>query len=124
MNRVRAIVSTVTDSVLLEARDVGKTFEREGKKVSALRGLSLGLGAKEIVAIVGPSGCGKTTGLRLMAGLERPTSGLILSYSLPDTNKSKPISSFVFQKTILFPWRTTIENILLPVLYFVQLLYF
>src|SRR5262245_56730978 len=59
-------------AVILE--NVGKTY---ANGVPALEGLSLDVGDGELVVLVGPSGCGKTTTLRLIAGLEAPTSGTV-----------------------------------------------
>lgn len=104
--------STSTSSIVLEARDVSKIFGDKGEEVVALRDVNLNLRKAEIVSIVGPSGCGKTTLLRLLAQLQRPTEGSI--FLSPSAKKSRPTCSFVFQKTLLFPWRTAAENIFLP----------
>lgn len=61
------------------------------------------------ISLVGPSGCGKSTLLRLIAGLETKTAGEV---SLPDSLKDSV--SFVFQDPNLLPWRSTYENIRLP----------
>lgn len=87
-----------------------------------IEGLSKNFGAREVIAnlqleiptgsftaLVGPSGCGKSTLLRLMAGLEKPTSGS-LKY---DPHENDHIG-FVFQESQLLPWRSVAENILLP----------
>jgi NitT/TauT family transport system ATP-binding protein len=103
-----------TKHVILEARNVSKTFQNVGGETVALRNLSLSLKSGEIIGIVGPTGCGKTTAMRLLAQLEKPTSGLISLFPVPGKIDGRPSCSFVFQKTLLFPWRTTSENILLP----------
>lgn len=72
-----------------------------------LNDLSFDLPAGETLSIIGPSGCGKTTLLYLLAGLEKPTSGLVSS------RKPKRIA-FILQDYGLFPWKTVEENILLP----------
>ncbi|MNK96846.1 Aliphatic sulfonates import ATP-binding protein SsuB [compost metagenome] len=71
--------------------------------------LQLEIPSGSFTALVGPSGCGKSTLLRLMAGLEKPSSGS-LKY---DTNENDHIG-FVFQESQLLPWRSVAENILLP----------
>ena len=62
-------------SVVLEARNLAKTYDTGGSKVLALRGIDLAVRRGEFVAIRGPSGCGKSTLLNLLAGLDRPTAG-------------------------------------------------
>ena len=74
----------------------------------ALGPFSLSLEAGETVALIGPSGCGKSTALRLLAGLETPTSGRVtLSQAKGDT-------SVVFQSPTLMPWATAEANVALP----------
>lgn len=77
---------------------------------TALNGISFTVNAGEFVCIVGPSGCGKTTLLRLIAGLEQPTSGLI---KMDGKVVKGPGSDrgMIFQEYALFPWRTVVGNI-------------
>lgn len=78
----------------------------------AVSDISLTVGMGEFVSLVGPSGCGKSTLLRLMAGLDRPTSGLVDS---PAT-RAEPgqPTAFVFQDPTLMPWATVFDNVALP----------
>ncbi len=87
---------------------IGKRFD--GKQ--AIEGLSFQVHDSEFVAIVGPSGCGKSTTLRMVSGLEPPTSGTVRANG---TEVTKPIqnAAMVFQSPVLLPWRRTVENILL-----------
>jgi NitT/TauT family transport system ATP-binding protein len=64
----------------------------------------------EFVCLLGPSGCGKTTLLRLVAGLETPTEGVLFldGKKIEGVNKE---CGFVFQEYVLFPWRTVRDNI-------------
>ncbi|MBI4399189.1 ABC transporter ATP-binding protein, partial [Candidatus Micrarchaeota archaeon] len=64
----------------------------------------------EFVAFVGPSGCGKTTLLRIIAGLEKPSTGEILFNGTKITGLNSDIS-FIFQSYAIFPWKTVKENI-------------
>lgn len=68
--------------------------------------------AGEIVALIGHSGCGKTTLLKLMAGLEQATSGEV-TLDPPAVSRRGEIA-FVFQQSTLLPWRTALENVMLP----------
>ena len=93
----------------VRVRDVTKTFDR----VHALRNVSLDVGRGEFVSFVGPSGCGKTTLLRLIAGLERPTSGAIEIGGV-DVTREPPYQrniGLVFQNYALFPHKTVAANV-------------
>jgi NitT/TauT family transport system ATP-binding protein len=77
--------------------------------VVAVESLSLTVRRGEFVSLLGPSGCGKSTLLKAIAGLVKPTGGRI-ARSDADLR-----TGFMFQKPLLLPWRTTLENVLLPV---------
>jgi len=77
--------------------------------VVAIESLSLTVGRGEFVALLGPSGCGKSTLLKALAHLVEPTAGEIAS---PDPDLR---TGFMFQKPLLLPWRTTLDNVLLPI---------
>jgi NitT/TauT family transport system ATP-binding protein len=77
--------------------------------VLAIEKLSLAVRRGEFVALLGPSGCGKSSLLKAVARLVKPASGRI---SRPDPGLR---TSFMFQKPVLLPWRTTLDNVLLPV---------
>jgi NitT/TauT family transport system ATP-binding protein len=77
--------------------------------VVAIESLSLTVRRGEFVSLLGPSGCGKSTLLKAIARLVRPTSGRI-ARSYDDLR-----TGFMFQKPLLLPWRTTLDNVLLPV---------
>lgn len=90
-----------TPSVLFAK--VNKIFPTTGEVVSDL---SFSTSPGEFIVFLGPSGCGKSTILRLIAGLEKPTSGQIQV-------QSKKMG-FVFQDASLMPWRSVLKNVLLP----------
>lgn len=81
--------------------------------LEVLQDLSFQVAEGEFLAVVGPSGCGKTTLLRLIAGLARPVAGRVLLHGRPVIRPSREVG-FVFQKPALFPWRTALENVALP----------
>jgi NitT/TauT family transport system ATP-binding protein len=76
--------------------------------VVAIEGLSLTVRRGEFVSLLGPSGCGKSTLLKAIARLVAPASGAI---ALRDPGLRV---GFMFQKPLLLPWRTTLDNVLLP----------
>lgn len=95
---------------ILELKHVHKTFHRSRMKITALRDINLSVYQGEFVCILGPSGCGKTTMLRLIAGLERQSEGIILIRGV-QAGKPNHHRAFVFQEPRLFPWLTVEENI-------------
>jgi len=89
----------------------GTGFAATGSVVRAIDDVSVGFAKSKISALIGPSGCGKTTLLRLIAGLQLPTSGSIHFAGLPNRGGNV---AFVFQQPSLLPWRTALENVALP----------
>ena len=79
----------------------------------AVEDINLQVKQGEFIAIVGPSGCGKSTFMKLTTGLKRPSKGQIFVDSQPVTGPLK-ISGMAFQAPSLLPWRTTLDNVLLP----------
>jgi NitT/TauT family transport system ATP-binding protein len=82
-------------------------------EVDYSRGRALGpfdfeLQAGEITALVGPSGCGKSTALRLLAGLEAPTRGVV------ERASGRGETAVVFQAPTLMPWASAVDNVALP----------
>ena len=117
---MRISVQSLGASVILEAKQIGKSFTNRGKKVVGkekrqsnlsvvLEDISFKLREGSLTSIIGPSGCGKTTLLRIVDGLIRPTSGqVIFKGNLVSSPPRK--MGFVFQQFGLFPWRTVIAN--------------
>ena len=106
--------SALKDSVLIDVRSVSKAYDTSDGPVLAVKPTSLRLREGEFVSIVGPSGCGKTTLLKMMGGLIPITSGEILLRDAPVTGPSDNIA-FVFQGSVLLPWKSAQENVLLPI---------
>jgi len=79
----------------------------------AVEDISLNIREGEFVAIVGPSGCGKSTFMKLTTGLKMPSKGKITIGGQPVTGPLK-ITGMAFQAPSLLPWRTTVDNVLLP----------
>jgi NitT/TauT family transport system ATP-binding protein len=100
---------------IIELSGVSKVFATaSGERVHALDNTRLAIDAGEFITVVGASGCGKTTLLRLIAGLDRCTSGTITVNGAPQTGPTEQVG-IVFQDATLLPWRTVLQNVLLPV---------
>ena len=103
--------ATFAARVTLEG--VSKTFDEAG----ALKGVDLDISPGEIVCLLGPSGCGKTTLLRIIAGIERPTSGRVLINDLEVAGPSRFIAperrnvGLMFQDFALFPHLDVLDNV-------------
>jgi putative ABC transport system ATP-binding protein len=110
--------------LLVDVRDVVKTYRRDAQELTVLNGISLQVPEGEFVALMGPSGSGKTTLLNLIAGIDRPTSGQVnvagtdvaqLSESDLAKWRSRNVG-FIFQFYNLIPVLTAVENVELPLL--------
>ncbi|MEV0595519.1 ABC transporter ATP-binding protein [Nonomuraea cavernae] len=99
--------------VKIAVRQVGKVFPTGTGSVQALADISLDVRDGEFLCLLGPSGCGKTTLLRVMAQLERPSSGTI---EMRHDDPSRPLSAVVFQDYSVFPWKTIRDNVIFPLL--------
>jgi NitT/TauT family transport system ATP-binding protein len=97
--------------------NISQTFEGRAGAVEALRDIDLSIAEGEFVAVLGRSGCGKSTLLRMVAGLLQPTAGEVY---VDDTLVERPRRDIgvVFQRPALLPWRTVLDNVLLPVEFF------
>lgn len=98
------------NTAFLEVEHLGMSFRGAEGPLEALRDISFSLGQQEFLCVLGPSGCGKSTLLRLIAGLIEPVRGSLQF----GCNGVDPNISLVFQQANLMPWRTVMQNILLP----------
>jgi NitT/TauT family transport system ATP-binding protein len=105
---------------ILTVRGLSATFADRKGDLQALEDLSFVIEPQQFVCVLGPSGCGKSTLLRILAGLLRPTAGEVLFRGEPLDGPPQRVSAppqgvgFVFQNANLMPWRTVLDNILLP----------
>ena len=86
---------------------------RRGEPVLAVDDISIDVADGEFVALVGPSGCGKSTLLQILAGILPATRGQVLFKGQPFTRPRRDVG-VVFQDPVLLPWRTVLENVMLP----------
>ena len=115
-----------TAKVIIEVKDLWKTFQTGGTTFSALRGINLSVHAGELLAIMGASGSGKSTFMNILGCLDRPTTGQYLFNGVDTTPKNntelalvrRDHFGFVFQSYNLLPRTTAFENVELPLLYF------
>ena len=99
---------------LLRVSAVGKTYGGRQGPVRAVAAATLDVRKGEFVSLLGPSGCGKSTLLMMIAGLERPTAGLIELDGSPVTGPRGDIG-IIFQDATLLPWKTVLDNVLFPI---------
>jgi NitT/TauT family transport system ATP-binding protein len=92
------------DTPAIQVSNLTKQFG----KLAAITGVSIDIQPNEFFMIVGPSGCGKTTLLRILAGLDRATSGTFRIEVPADSDR--PVNSMVFQGDSIFPWMTVWDN--------------
>ncbi len=99
---------------LFVAEGITKRFADGPRPIQALQPISFQLADGEFVCLVGPSGSGKSTLLRIMGGLIPADAGAMHFAGAPHSAPTTQIG-FVFQKTNLMPWRTVLQNTLLPI---------
>ncbi|MDA8212351.1 MAG: ABC transporter ATP-binding protein [Clostridia bacterium] len=95
-----------TDKIKING--LGKQFKTRRNVVTGFQDVNLSIKDGEFWCFVGPSGCGKTSLLRVLAGLEKPTSG---GLEILHSDATKPLNSMVFQEHAIFPWMTVRNNI-------------
>ncbi len=97
--------------VVLEIEHLGRQFPGQAGPVTALRDISLKIHRRELVCVIGPSGCGKSTLIRIIAGLDDPSTGRMLVDG-KETSGPCPERGMVFQGYTLFPWLSVKRNIM------------
>jgi lipoprotein-releasing system ATP-binding protein len=112
----------MNENLVVEIKDLRKTFKLGEKTVEVLKGINLKLKSGEVLAITGASGVGKTTLLHIIGGIEKPTSGRIIIDGIDITDFDEESLSeirgkktaFIFQFYHLLPDFTVLENVILP----------
>ena len=95
----------------IEIKNINKLFDSKNNDVlSVLEDINLTVDDGELVCLLGPSGCGKTTLLRLIAGLDHPTSGEVIANG-EVVKKPSGDRAVIFQQYSLFPWLTVLKNV-------------
>jgi NitT/TauT family transport system ATP-binding protein len=105
----------MTPPAFIDFQDVWLAYsaELQANNQFAVEAIDMKVAQGEFIAIVGPSGCGKSTFMKLATGLKMPSKGRISINGQPVTGPLK-ISGMAFQSSSLLPWRTTLDNVLLP----------
>ena len=101
--------------VTLEVKDLHKSFSTPQGDITALKDINFKVHRREFVCVIGPSGCGKSTLIRILAGLESPSSGKMLLND-EEVQGPCPDRGMVFQGYTLFPWLTVKQNVMFGLL--------
>jgi NitT/TauT family transport system ATP-binding protein len=102
-----------TGKAFVDLRDVTHSYGRDAGGVPAVEGLSFRVHEGEFAAVVGPSGCGKSTLMKLATGLQFPRRGTVAVAGEP-VGAPVRLAGMAFQNPTMLPWRTTLQNLLLP----------
>lgn len=106
---------TVSKQPVISAKNLNLIFETNDGSVHALKDIDLNVEKSDFVSFIGPSGCGKTTFLRVVADLEKPSSGEIsVNGKTPQIARKERAYGYVFQAPALLQWRSIGKNISLP----------
>jgi NitT/TauT family transport system ATP-binding protein len=103
-------------STFVALEEVSHTYPARGSSTAgtlAIEGLTISIKAGEFAAVVGPSGCGKSTLMKLATGLQFPFKGSV-QVAGEQVRRPVKIAGMAFQAPTLLPWRTTLDNLLLP----------
>ena len=99
---------------VVEVANAGKRYLTRSGSIEALRDVSFDVKPGELISLVGPSGCGKSTLLKMIAGLI-PTDGGSITVNGHLARSGRREIGIMLQSAVLFPWRTVLENVLLPI---------
>ena len=100
---------------VVSVENVAVSYPNRKGVFHALSDVSLRVARREFISLIGPSGCGKTTLLRLIADLAQPSTGTIrINGGTPHQARSDRSYGYVFQTPALYPWRTALANVMLP----------
>jgi nitrate/nitrite transport system ATP-binding protein len=114
-NRSNTTMVDYNQDEFLVIENLVKAFPKpDGGRTVVLDGINLTIGAEEYISVIGHSGCGKSTMLRIIAGLDKATSGMI-TLEGKEIRKAGSERMMVFQNYALLPWLTVKENIRLAV---------
>jgi NitT/TauT family transport system ATP-binding protein len=98
----------------ISVQDLTVRYRGKQSDVLAVDRVSLEIPPRSFISIVGPSGCGKTTLLKILSNVLRPSSGKVLfDGELPAARNLTGLFGYVFQRPLLLPWRTAIDNVAL-----------
>ena len=109
---IRSATITPPKRPVYEIERLSKTYARN--RLVALDNVNLTINKGEFVSVIGSSGCGKSTLLKIMAGLMPPTTGRVVLEGRPVVGTRQDIG-MMFQQATLLPWKTAVENIVLPI---------
>lgn len=110
------VTPTSSNRLAVEVRNASVIYQAQSDApVHALANIDLEIREGEFIALIGPSGCGKTTLMRVIADLEKISSGAVLVNGVsPHEARVARAYGYVFQAPALFPWRTVLANVTLP----------
>ena len=97
--------------VVMDVQSLGKTFQTAKGQTCALQNIDFKVHRREFICVIGASGCGKSTLIRILAGLDFPTSGAVVLDGHAVTGP-EPDRGMVFQGYTLFPWLTVKKNVM------------
>ena len=106
---------SLNEDAFIRVAGVGKTYAgKGGRGLKALHDVSFDVGRRQFISILGASGCGKSTLLMMIAGLEQISAGQIIIAGQVAGRPRRDVG-VIFQDATLLPWKTAIENVLLPI---------